>query len=106
MTALYLLSLVGILAYKNISERTGWVAGFYENMGYFHLNRSTLQCSITLAQKDLLLLQEISAVLPGTMYYNKSWDGSIVVPEERSKKNKKPTPPYKYVFIFKTLLSL
>jgi hypothetical protein len=62
---------------KKISERTGWVAGFYEAVGYFHLNRSTLQCSITLAQKDLLLLQEINAVLPGTIYYEKSWDGWV-----------------------------
>lgn len=65
------------LPVKQISEKNGWIAGFYEAEGYFHLNRSTLQCSITLSQKDRTILEEISAVLPGPIYYDKSWDGWV-----------------------------
>lgn len=59
------------LPVKQISKRNGWVAGFYEAEGVFNVNRSTLQCSITLSQKDRLLLEEISAALPGPIYYDK-----------------------------------
>lgn len=63
------------LPVKQISEKNGWIAGFYEAEGYFNVNINNLQCSISLSQKDPLLLREISNRLPGRIYYDKSWDG-------------------------------
>jgi len=62
------------LPVKRISRYNGWLAGFYEAEGYFNVNSITLQCSVTQSQKDRLLLEEISAALPGPIYYDKSWD--------------------------------
>lgn len=58
-----------------ISIRNAWLTGFYEAKGYFHVNRTTLQCNITCAQKDRTLLLSIQHVMGGRIYYDKSWDG-------------------------------
>lgn len=60
---------------KPICRRNAWITGFYEAEGYFHVNRTTLQCNITLSQKDRTLLLSIQHVMGGRIYYDKSWDG-------------------------------
>lgn len=56
-------------------RNNGWCAGFYEAEGYFHINSSTFQCSITLSQKKCTLLRGIALELPAPVYYDSSWDG-------------------------------
>ena len=63
------------LVSKPISRRNAWITGFYEAEGLFNVNRTTLQCSITLTQKDSLILEDIRRVMGGKIYYDKSWDG-------------------------------
>ena len=70
---------VKLLPVNRISQRNGWVAGFCESRGHFNVNFTTLQCSITLSQKDATFLLEISAALPGQIYYDKCWDGWLYV---------------------------
>lgn len=60
---------------EGFSIHNSWLAGFYESEGYFHVNSTTLQLSITLTQKNLALLEEISKSLPGPIYYDKAWEG-------------------------------
>ena len=53
----------------------GWCAGFFEAEGYFHINSSTLQCSITLSQKKVEILRGIGVHFPAPIYHDKGWDG-------------------------------
>ena len=53
----------------------GWCAGFFEAEGYFHINSTTLQCSITLSQKKAEILREIAQHFPAPIYHDKGWDG-------------------------------
>ena len=57
---------------KKISKRNHWITGFYEAEGEFNVNKTTLQCTITLSQKDCTLLQEIQNVMGGKIYYIES----------------------------------
>ena len=63
------------LVSKPISRRNAWITGFYEAEGFFNVNRTTLQCSITLTQKECTTLEDIRRVMGGKIYYDKSWDG-------------------------------
>ena len=60
------------LPVKQISEKNGWIAGFYEGEGLFHVNLNSHKCSINLRQKQPLLLEQISLVLPGCINYDKN----------------------------------
>ena len=53
----------------------GWCAGFFEAEGYLHINSSTLQCSITLSQKKVEILERIACHFPAPIYHDKGWDG-------------------------------
>ena len=55
-----------------------WLAGFYEAQGYFNVNSTSLQCTITCSQKSPFLLREITGHLGGSVFYDKSWDGWLV----------------------------
>ena len=61
----------------SFSTANAWLAGFYEAQGYFHVNFTTLQCSITLSQKDRWILEQVSLHLGGPIYHDKSWDGFL-----------------------------
>lgn len=54
-----------------------WLAGFFDAEGYFHVNRSTLQGSITLSQKTPELLEDIREELGGGVYFDTSWKGYL-----------------------------
>ena len=60
---------------KPISCHNAWITGFYEAEGFFNVNRTTLQCTITLTQKEYTILEDIRCVMGGKIYYDKSWDG-------------------------------
>ena len=66
---------VNCLPPAGFSPKNGWCAGFFEAEGYFHVNSTTLQCSVTLSQKNPLLLREICKFLPAPLFYDKSWNG-------------------------------
>ncbi len=53
---------------------TYWITGFYEAQGYFHVNSSTLQCSITISQKTSQVLEKVQSFFGGKIYYDKSWN--------------------------------
>ncbi len=55
------------------SINTYWVAGFFEAEGYFNVNKITLQCSITVAQKTPELLENLKSFFGGNVYYDKCW---------------------------------
>lgn len=56
---------------------TYWLTGFFEAEGYFNVNSSTLQCSITVTRKNPELLENMKSFLGGYVYYDKSWNGYI-----------------------------
>lgn len=58
-------------------DQTGWCAGFFEAEGYFHVNSRTFQCSLTLSQKSSQVLKQINRSFPGSIYYDKSWNGWV-----------------------------
>lgn len=57
------------------SPQNAWLAGFYEVEGYFNVNSTTLQCSVTLSQKDDSILREIQREMSGRIYWDRSWRG-------------------------------
>lgn len=61
----------------SFSGNTYWVAGFFEAEGYFNVNKSTLQCSITISQKIPELLKNLKFFFGGNVYYDKSWNGFL-----------------------------
>lgn len=56
---------------------TYWLTGFFEAEGYFNVNSSTLQCSITVSQKNPELLENIKSFFGGNVYYDKSSKGYL-----------------------------
>jgi hypothetical protein len=70
-----------VINFSPLKERkirgNGWLAGFFDAEGYFHVNTSTLQGSITLFQKTPELLQEIREELGGRVYFDTCWNGYL-----------------------------
>lgn len=59
------------------SKDNAWLAGFYEAEGYFRVNSSTIQCSVTLSQKNSYILRQIQKQMPGRIYWDRSWQGHL-----------------------------
>lgn len=53
----------------------GYLSGFFDAEGYFAVNRTTLQGSITLSQKTPEVLQQIRQELGGSVHFDSSWNG-------------------------------
>lgn len=60
---------------SSFSIDNAWLAGFFEGEGYFRVNKTNLQLSVTLGQKDRFLLEKIKEKMGGSIFFDKSWDG-------------------------------
>lgn len=58
-------------------EENGWLSGFFDAEGYFQVNRTTYQPSITLSQKREEILQLVKKGLGGRVYFDRSWEGYL-----------------------------
>lgn len=57
---------------------TAWFSGFFSGDGSFSINISAkFQPSLSIGQAEKLILDQISTVLGGGVYYDKSWNGWI-----------------------------
>ena len=70
------------------STNTYWVTGFFEAEGYFNVNKTTLQCSITVSQKTSELLENLKKGFGGNVYYDKSWHGYLYSCSDKISLNK------------------
>ena len=70
------------------SGNTYWVSGFFEAQGYFNVNSSTLQCSITISQKTPELLENLKCFFGGNVYYDKNWKGFLYSCSDKTCLNK------------------
>lgn len=59
------------------SRDNAWLAGFYEAEGYFNVNSTTIQCNVTLSQKNDYILREIQKEMPGRIYWDRNWQGYL-----------------------------
>jgi hypothetical protein len=59
------------------SIRNYWASGFFDAEGYFHVNKKTLQCSITCSQKTPKVLEDLVSSFGGHVYYDTSWNGYL-----------------------------
>jgi hypothetical protein len=58
-------------------KENGWLSGFFDAKGYFFVNRTTLQGSITLSQKTPEVLEEIRASMGGCLFKDSNWGGYL-----------------------------
>ncbi len=56
---------------------TYWLAGFFDAEGYLNINKTSMQCSVTLSQKDPEVLFSIKEKMGGSIFYDKSWQGYL-----------------------------
>ena len=61
----------------SVSVHNYWPTGFFEAEGYFHINKKTLQFSITCAQKTPDVLLYLVSCFGGHVYYDRSWKGYL-----------------------------
>ena len=58
-------------------KKNYWCAGFFEAEGYLNVRSTTLQCSLTISNKDKNVLLLIKESFGGAVYYDKSWQGYL-----------------------------
>lgn len=57
---------------------TAWFSGFFSGDGSFFINtKAKFQPSISIAQKEKSILDEIATLVGGKVYFDKSWNGWI-----------------------------
>ena len=61
----------------SISVHNYWPTGFFEAEGYFHINKKTLQFSITCTQKTPDVLLYLVSCFGGHIFYDSSWKGYL-----------------------------
>ena len=61
----------------SVSVYNYWPTGFFEAEGYFHINKKTLQFSITCTQKTPDVLVYLVSCFGGHIYYDSSWKGYL-----------------------------
>lgn len=61
----------------SVSVHNYWPTGFFEAEGYFHINKKTLQFSITCTQKTPDVLLYLVSCFGGHIYYDRSWKGYL-----------------------------
>lgn len=60
---------------KDFSVSNGWFSGFFEGDGHINLNKVNYSLSICVGQKDRTILDIISSVFGGNVFYDKTWNG-------------------------------
>ena len=66
------------LSPEKITLKTAWLAGFFSGNGSFSINSTAgFQPSASISQKEKPLLDSISQLLGGSVFFDKQWNGWI-----------------------------
>lgn len=68
----------------HLSIDTFYTCGLFEAEGYFNINTLTLQCSVTISQKDPEYLHYLKGCLGGNVFYDKYWNGFLYSASDES----------------------
>jgi hypothetical protein len=66
-----------ILAPKPYCLENAWFSGFFCGDGSFSINKNNFTATISVSQKDQLILREICNIFGGTIYFDNAWKGWI-----------------------------
>ena len=68
----------------HLSIDTYYTCGLFEDEGYLNINTLTLQCSVTISQKDPEYVHYLKSCLGGNVFYDKYWNGFLYSTSDKS----------------------